>query len=276
MKFASSVAVLFLVQYACGVPVKRYISRATNAEIQEISSQIWAADSNRITGSDVQYNVYNSQLFTYVNEARLTGTYALMMNLFDNYIPETGTAETCGVACVNEQDAFLDGILATEPMQLLHSWLVDQGLASSSTAEFKSELRQYWFYGYTRSGGPLDSSGFEHVFVGEIKSSAVSGSHNWVNFYLEEKEGNFEYGTYQSTCSPEIIKFGFDWLGYPKSISSTFVRTSPEVEVALYTLCLLARVGSSCPVILDGNSMYITTWDMTGLPTTIGSAYPNC
>ena len=53
---------------------------------------------------------------------------------------------------------------------------------------------------YTRSGGPLDSSGFEHVFVGEIKNNAVSGSHNWVNFYFEEKSNDFVYGNYQGTC----------------------------------------------------------------------------
>lgn len=79
-----------------------------------------------------------------------------------------------------------------------------EGLASSSTATFRTELRQYWFYRYTRSGGPLDSSGFEHTFIGETKGT-VTGGHNWVNFYYEEKYGNFVYGPYQRTC--QVINY---------------------------------------------------------------------
>jgi Endoribonuclease XendoU len=74
------------------------------------------------------------------------------------------------------------------------------GLASSTTDGFKNELRQYWFMKYARSGNILGSSGFEHTFVGEIVRGAVSGYHNWVQFYFEEKYGNFVYGPYQRTC----------------------------------------------------------------------------
>jgi len=253
---------------------------ATDEEIRTISSQIWAADSARITGSDVQYNANGPKLFTYVNEARFTGTYARLIALLDNYIAETGVADSCGTACRNEEDAFLDAILATRPIQLLHSWLIGQGLAGSSTADFKNSLRQYWFYRYTRSGGPLDSSGFEHTFVGEIKNNAVTGSHNWVNIYFEEKYGAFSLSSSSPTCQPEILKFGFRWspsgTSYSKSVSSLFVRTSPETEIALYTLCLLAKTGSACPLRLGSTQLSMTTWDMTGLPKTIGSAYPNC
>ena len=73
------------------------------------------------------------------------------------------------------------------------------GLASSDVNAFRDDLQQYWFMPYIRSGGPLNSSGFEHTFIGEIKSNAGSGFHNWVSFYFEEKNGNIQYGSYQST-----------------------------------------------------------------------------
>ena len=40
----------------------------------------------------------------------------------------------------------------------------------------------------------MDSSGFEHVFVGETRGDKeVIGFHNWIQFYLQEKAGNVDY-----------------------------------------------------------------------------------
>ena len=41
-----------------------------------------------------------------------------------------------------------------------------------------------------------DSSGFEHVFVGEEKDGVIVGLHNWIQIYLEEKKGNLNYMGY--------------------------------------------------------------------------------
>ena len=248
----------------------------TDAEIRDISEQIWAADDNRMADADVQYDVNGQTLFTFVNEAALTGTYQLLIDLFDNYEAFTGTAESCGQVCRDEESAFLDGILNTRPIQILHTWLIDQGLASSSVAAFKDELYQYWFMLYTRSGGPLDSSGFEHTYVGEIDDGEVKGLHNWVQEYFEEKAGRLIYGGPINSCQPDIETFTFDWLNHNKPISGGFMRTSPEVEIALSTLCLLTRTGNNCPIRLEGIQLTMTAWDMSGLPKTIGSTYPNC
>jgi Endoribonuclease XendoU len=67
------------------------------------------------------------RLFTYVNEARFTGTYARLIALLDNYIPDIGTPDSCGTTCRNEEEAFLDAIIATQPIQLLQSFLVSKG-----------------------------------------------------------------------------------------------------------------------------------------------------
>jgi poly(U)-specific endoribonuclease len=272
MLFAIAAFCIVLADIAAAIPT----NRATDEDIRVISSEIWANDRNRLLGSDVQYNANGPQLYSFVNTAAFSETFTRMIAMFDNYTPQTGIAETCGAACDAEEDAFLDAILLTEPIRLLHTFLIGEGLASASVVDFKNELRQYWFMKYTRSGGPLDSSGFEHTFCAEIKNNAVSGGHNWVRFYYEEMSGDFTYGPYQATCQPEILKFGFNWIGYNKPISSAFMRSSPEAEIALCTLCLLTRTGTGCPIRLGGVQLTMTAWDMTGLPKTIGSSYPNC
>ena len=47
----------------------------------------------------------------------------------------------------------------------------------------------YYFRNY-------NSSGFEHVFVGESRDHDVIGFHNWIQFYLQEKHGNVDYRGY--------------------------------------------------------------------------------
>ena len=74
-------------------------------------------------------------------------------------------------------------------------------MASSDATEFKTELRSYWFRRYSRSQGQaIDSSGFEHVFVGEIKNNEVSGFHNWIQFYEQEKANVLFYEGLQEWC----------------------------------------------------------------------------
>ena len=85
---------------------------------------------------------------------------------------------------------------------ILHTYYLLSGLASPDLEDFKMELRDWWFQLYSRSdGAALDSSGFEHVFVGETREgSNVLGFHSWVYTYFEEKEGNFVYETLLDTC----------------------------------------------------------------------------
>lgn len=249
-----------------------------------MSEEIWAADRLRFPDNDVQLNTNGPQLFTYVNEGRMGGTpiFQLFRNLLPYYEPLIGVPDGCGSSCIRAQDAFLDEMFNgnNRPMQIAHEFLVSHGLASSSVSAFKEELRQYWFQDYSRSGGAaLDSSGFEHVFLGELRQgySGVTGFHNWVQAYYEEKEGALFYSYKLDICEPYNLKFSFQWYGAEKPVSSMWVRTSPEVEMALYTLCFQTRPGSACSLRLEGEANTMRAYTMSGVsPTTVGSVYPEC
>ena len=63
-----------------------------------------------------------------------------------------------------------------------------------------------WFYGYQRKSY-RDSSGFEHVFVGEISRGAVTGFHNWLQFYHLERTNQIDYRGYLKYYSTSVSGF---------------------------------------------------------------------
>lgn len=250
-------------------------------DIQDVSERIWAADANRFSDTDMTYNIAGPTLYTYTNEARFSEpSYSTFLALFDNYQARVGIVESCDTTCQAEQDNWLNTIMQTGPMREVHAFLSGRGLASSTVSGFISELKTYWFQLYSRSS-VLDSSGFEHVFLGEVRgTNEVTGFHNWIQGYLEEKAGRWVYGGWQASCNPENYRFSFDWTvsgtTYTKPISGNFMQTSPEVELALYTLCFRTRRNVDCTVSLDnGVLVIIKNYDYQGKDN-IGSAYPEC
>ena len=80
-----------------------------------------------------------------------------------------------------------------------HKYLVEKHKSPSDVRAFRQQLYDLWFKLYRRTRGcrDLDSSAFEHVFVGETRGGKeVLGFHNWVQFYLQEKAGNVDYQGY--------------------------------------------------------------------------------
>lgn len=67
-----------------------------------------------------------------------------------------------------------------------------KGYAPADKNEFINLLNDLWFGLYKREV-QNDSSGFEHVFLGEIKDGEVTGLHNWIQLYDEEKSHRLDY-----------------------------------------------------------------------------------
>ncbi|XP_031422974.1 poly(U)-specific endoribonuclease-like [Clupea harengus] len=272
----------------------------SDSEIAALSEVLYALDSNKASMSEVildrQARVHNSQtssqkdlspnkLFQFVDEASLFSkpSYAAFVSLLDNYNRKTGTTENLSPQQLKEQERFLtESISNTELGQELYGFLYTKGVYKSEE-EFKYDLKMMWFGQYSRSSGKMDSSGFEHIFAGEIKSGKISGFHNWLQFYLLEKQGLLNYyshsfdGPWQSY--PDVLGMQFKWDGYFKQVGSAIIGCSPEFDLAMYSLCYITRPGKRCKLSVGGKPLIIQTytWDNSSYGNGkkyIGSAFP--
>lgn len=234
-----------------------------NMSLSEAVQHLWRSDANRLTpADDFVLNVgtgkkpfwkedsAQSSLFTSVDKAVWKRpTYAAFLHLLDNYIASTGAAENITDSERSEVTNFLNAIMETAPMQFCHKYCSSQGKAPSDRDGFVKLLHSIWFELYRRErGGHMDSSGFEHVFIGEVKDNEISGFHNWIQFFLEEQKGTLDYRGYIKPRGRDeavhdendyLLTLQFAWNGVEKFVGTSFVGVSPEFEMALYTMCFL-------------------------------------
>ncbi|KAK1902249.1 Poly(U)-specific endoribonuclease [Dissostichus eleginoides] len=242
--------------------------------IKSLSEALYALDSNKASSSELIINpqalVHDSQtsskkdlssenLFRYLNEEVLFSrpTYTAFLAVLDNYNRMTvGPRAVCF--------PYTKGVYASEE-------------------EFLQDLKMMWFGLYSRNNNKKDSSGFEHIFAGEIKGGKVSGFHNWIQFYLLEKRGKLNYYSHSFngpwTSYPDVLGMQFMWEGYFKQVGSAVIGCSPEFDFALYSLCYITRPGEQCRLSLGGKQLMIQTytWENSFYgdgKKYIGSAFP--
>ncbi|GLG92470.1 Poly(U)-specific endoribonuclease homolog [Gryllus bimaculatus] len=153
------------------------------------------------------------------------------------------------------------------------------GLVRRNTNALKSLLRELWFTMYSRGGGKMGSSAFEHVFLAELKRGEISGMHNWIFFSFEEARNTADYMGYirklELGNKGAIAKIHYKWSNVVKPVGSMFVGTSPELEMALYTICFLTRPDDRCQITLGNKVVTIRTHTFRYRgKNLIGSAFP--
>ncbi|CAL8339200.1 unnamed protein product [Merluccius merluccius] len=275
-------------------------SPVSDSEIRALSEALYALDSNKASPSelvlDPQALVPNSQtsaqedlaprpLFQYLDEQALFSrpTYAALLTVLDNYQRMTGQDEDFSPQQLAEQEAFVrETMSSTELGRELYAFLFTKGLYASEE-EFIQDLKMMWFGLYSRNNKKMDSSGFEHIFAGEVKGGKISGFHNWIQFYLLEKQGLLNYYSHSFNGPwvnyPDVLGMQFRWDGYYKQVGSAIVGCSPEFDFAMYSLCYITRPGKRCSLSLGGKELIIQTytWDNSSYGNGkkfIGSAFP--
>ena len=121
----------------------------------------------------------------------------------------------------------------------------DNANNSSSSSDDAGEGSRKKVYG---------SSGFEHVFVGEIRKKKVIGFHNWIQLYRQEMTGNLDYrGTMKngSQGGGRVLTYNVRWKDSEKPIGTSLIGVSPEFELALYTMVFLVGNQNDNILLLD-------------------------
>jgi poly(U)-specific endoribonuclease len=297
-------AVVHAFELSCYLP-KPYQLRdepsvnVSSMDLNGAVQHLWNLDANRLTaGDDYVINVQRGKkpfqkedsatdpLFTKVDaNVWKRPTYHAFYQLLDNYISATGTAETVSAAEKQEAQSFLAAIMETAPMQFCHSYCHAKkpNDVPANRADFVQLLQTVWFDMYRRDGRDMDSSGFEHVFIGEVKKGEVSGFHNWINFYIEEKKGDIDYRGYikprgggaQHGDDDYLLTLQFAWKGVEKFVGTSFIGVSPEFEMALYTMCFLVGEEENQVELDTGSDVFgltIKCYKMAG--NKIGTTFP--
>ncbi|KAL5018105.1 hypothetical protein ScPMuIL_003827 [Solemya velum] len=191
---AYSLIVVGITAILLTAPCNSIPSTVNETVLTEFMTSLWQADVNRASDSDItlalQATVSNhsatdnapSRLFAHVNPAVLQrSTYAALVALLDTTIQA-------------EIDSYLNALTNTPVMRRTYEFLKNRGYVGQSMPDFREKMKSLWFTLYPRSSRSShhqqDSSGFEHTFSGETYSNKVTGFHNWVRFYLEEKSGH--------------------------------------------------------------------------------------
>lgn len=113
--------------------------------------------------------------------------------LHNNYVLESNVNEHYTPQEKNEENSLLDTVLNTPVMQQTRNFLIQKRKIGQDPKEFRDILREIWFNMYSRGGGRIGSSGYEHIFLAEIKNNQVSGLHNWLYFEQEERNNQANY-----------------------------------------------------------------------------------
>lgn len=260
--------------------------------MKDISESLFTKDTTNVNryvtpnyqGHTVSYSLQDdaSEKFLSVDESRLfqVSTVEKMRALFNNYELDTSVNEHSSALEKNEENDFIDELLKTNVMRTLMQFLQTKNVVTSDPKTHKELLKTIWFTMYSRGQGRVGSSGFEHVFLAENKNSTIIGLHNWIYLYEMEKAGNVDYNGWikkldlgQSRGSIAKIRFTYNQMNKP--VNGVFIGTTPELEIALYTLCFATFPDKDCILTSNGHDFKIKTYTFRYRgKTVIGSAYP--
>lgn len=267
-------------------------STATDDELATLSEQLFSKENtnlNKYVRVNYQRQTLSSSSVDEAPEPLLSiderqvfavPTIEKMRALFNNYEVDTMVNEHVTPMEKKEENDFVDALLATNVMRTAMLFLQKKGVVTADPKTHHELLKTIWFHLYSRGNGKIGSSGFEHVFLNEVSNGTMIGLHNWLYLYDQEKSGRLDYQGYIKKMDlgskGEIAKVRLTFDKLTKPSNSLFIATSPELEIALYTVCFQLRPDTECPLAVNGKKFTIKTFTFRYRgKNLIGGAWPN-
>lgn len=248
----------------------------SNDEVKKLSESLFEADKNNAykyitvnlqgeTKEDSTTDDAPLPLLDVKPEAYEIPTIKSVLALHDNYAIDVKTKETVTPDERKEETELLDNFMETDVFKTAMKYLADKGFIPNDEYEFKDTLKRIWFSQFQRVEGEPSSSGFEAVFLAEKLDSYMIGPQNWIYFAKQEAQKNLDYRGYikdiKLADKAEVIKIrsAFNVPDTKHSITTLLVGFSPELEMALYTVCFYLRPNDVCPVSLGGKDVNLVS-----------------
>ncbi|XP_011631710.1 poly(U)-specific endoribonuclease homolog isoform X1 [Pogonomyrmex barbatus] len=248
----------------------------SNEEVKKLSESLFEADKNNAykyvtvnlqgeTKEDGTSDDASLPLLDVKPEAYEIPTIKSVLALHDNYEIDVKMKETVTSEERKEENELLDRFLETDVFKAAMKFLVDKGFVPNDEYEFKDTLKRIWFSQFQRVEGEPSSSGFEAVFLAEKLDSYMIGPQNWIYFAKQEAQKNIDYKGYIKDIKlgdkGEAIKIrsAFNIPDTKHSVTTLLVGLSPELEMALYTMCFYLRPNDVCPISLGGKDINLVS-----------------
>ncbi|CAG5093420.1 Similar to CG2145: Poly(U)-specific endoribonuclease homolog (Drosophila melanogaster) [Cotesia congregata] len=179
-------------------------------------------------------------------------TVQLVRELYENYQFNSTNKENVTEAVKEQERALINTISDTNVMKSVAQWLQEKYYVEPDNYEFKDTLRHIWFNRIDKS-----TSGFERIFMGEMYDGpSLLGVQNWIYYDFQEYQRNLNYLSFVDkidlSANASLVKINLELFGVLKPNITMLTGISPELEMALYTICFYARPNDICPVSLGG------------------------
>ncbi|GAB1867992.1 Endoribonuclease [Camponotus japonicus] len=248
----------------------------SNDEVKKLTENLFTIDKNNA----YQYITVNLQgetkedgttddaslpLLDVKPEAYEIPTIKSTLALHDNYEMDVKTKETVTPEERKEESELLDNFLETDVFKAAMKFLVEKEFIPNDEYEFRDTLRRIWFSQFQRVEGEPSSSGFEAVFLAEKLDSYMIGPQSWIYYAKQEAQKKLDYRGYIKDVKlgdkGEAIKVrtAFNVPDTKHSVTTLLVGLSPELEMALYTVCFYVRPNDVCPILLGGKEVNLVS-----------------
>jgi len=262
-----------------------------DSEIRELASTLFENDVNNL-GKYITFQIQNrakdkidqspNPLLKLSSDMPQPETLKLMRRLQDSYKPDQQNGGRNDLDKERKLIAdFYNSLKQTPLVRTVGEFLV-QKKVFQSLDEFNTQMLDVWFtfYPNPQKNSRLNfTSGFTHVFLAELESFKIDGFHNWDYFAKQEQLNTANYYGYIVSKDlgkhTTVLTCQFKWFDQVKPIGGFFIGTSPEFEMAVYSLCFFTRRNGKCGVKLNGHYIEIVNYATRNTPKQyVATAYP--